>query len=64
MHPEQEDGGYLICLMETCRKALQALPQCPLVALAFHEFADHYCQPQIDKHVRKDEREARLKKPL
>lgn len=62
LHPEQEDGGYLICLVETCRKVLQALPQYPLIAPALHELADHYCQLQVHKHVRKDERESRLEK--
>ncbi len=59
-HPEQEDGGYLVALVDTCRKALKALPQYPLIAPTLRELADYYCQLQIHKHVRKEERELRL----
>lgn len=59
-HPEQDDGGYLVSLVETCREVLKKLPHFPLIAAELHELADHYCHLQIHKHVRKDEREPRL----
>ena len=61
-HPEQEDGGYLLCLVETCRRTLKELPQLPLIKTALGELSDHYCQLQIHKHVSTEEREARLKR--
>jgi tetraprenyl-beta-curcumene synthase len=61
-HPEQDDGGYLVTLVETCREELKKLAHYPLIAAELHELADHYCHLQIHKHVRQDEREPRLER--
>jgi tetraprenyl-beta-curcumene synthase len=61
LHKEQNDGGYLSDLVKTCRDILGALPAYPHIASALHELADYYCDLQVHKHVRADERVLRLK---
>lgn len=57
---EQDDNGYLAALVKTCQDILERVPKYPLIAPAIHELAEHYCQLQVNKHVRADERVARL----
>jgi tetraprenyl-beta-curcumene synthase len=59
-HPEQDDGGYLLALVQTCRNVLSNLPGYPLAAAALLELAGYYCDLQVHKHVRKEERVGRL----
>ena len=58
---EQDDGGYLLKLVKTCQSVLQQLPSYPIIALQLHELADYYCNLQVHKHVKVEERVPRLK---
>lgn len=60
-HREQrQDGGYLVALVGTCRESLARLPDYPLIAPALHELAGHYCDLQVLKHVRQEDRVTNL----
>ncbi|QIR35354.1 tetraprenyl-beta-curcumene synthase family protein [Tolypothrix sp. PCC 7910] len=58
---EQDDGGYLKKLVETCQNALKELPAYQKVAPSLYELADYYCNLQVHKHVKLEERVPRLK---
>lgn len=58
---EQEDGGYLRALVKTCQDVLQQLPAYAKIAPALHELAGYYCDLQVHKHVKVEERLPRLK---
>lgn len=58
---EQDDGGYLIKLVKTCQDVLKRLPSSQIVAPYLHELADYYCNLQVHKHVKVEERVPRLK---
>jgi len=60
LRQEQNDGGYLAALVKTCQDVLVKLPAYPVIAPALHELAGHYCELQVHKHVRKDQRINRL----
>lgn len=60
LHREQEDGGYLADLVNTCQEVLAGLSAYPDIAPALHELAGHYCELQVHKHVRKEQRIGRL----
>jgi len=57
---EQDDGGYLARLVETCQTILGRLPNYSLGAEAMRELAGIYVDLQVHKHVRKAERVPRL----
>lgn len=57
---EQNDGGYLAALVQTCQTVLSRLPNYQLGAAALKELAGIYVDLQVHKHVRKDERVPRL----
>jgi len=57
---EQDDGGYLAALVDTCRRVLGRLPDYPAGAQAVRELASLYIDLQVHKHVRKEERVPRL----
>ena len=57
---EQDDGGYLSALTQTCRKVLSGLPGYHLGAASLRELAGLYVDLQVHKHVRKEERLSRL----
>ncbi len=57
---EQDDGGYLAQLTQTCQTILGRLPNYQLGAAAFRDLAGIYVDLQVHKHVRKDERVPRL----
>lgn len=57
---EQDDGGYLSALTQTCRKVLNGIPNYHLGAAALRELAEFYVDLQVHKHVRKEERLPRL----
>lgn len=52
----QDDGGYLAALVATCQEVLRNLPEYRLAAPHLHELAGLYCDLQVNKHVRKDQR--------
>jgi tetraprenyl-beta-curcumene synthase len=58
---EQEDGGYLKALVKTCQHVLQQLPAYEKIAPALHELAGYYCDLQVHKHVKVEDRVPRLK---
>jgi tetraprenyl-beta-curcumene synthase len=58
---EQDDGGYLIKLVKTCQDILIKLPSYQTIAPGLHELADYYCNLQVHKHVKVQERVPRLK---
>ena len=60
LRQEQNDGGYLAGLVRTCQDVLAKLPAYPAIAPALHELAGHYCELQVHKHVREDQRIRRL----
>ena len=55
------DGGYLQALVRTCQDVLCKIPNYARIAPALHELANHYCNLQVHKHVRVEERVPRLK---
>ena len=57
---EQDDGGYLIKLVQTCQDVLKQLPSYRSVAPCLYELADRYCDLQVHKHVQVQERIPRL----
>ena len=60
LHPEQDDGGYLLALVTTCQESLRILDAYPLIAETLHALADDYCMLQVHKHVREEDRVPRL----
>lgn len=59
---EQDDGGYLCALVQTCRDVLGRLPDYHSGAPALRQLAGLYTDLQVHKHVRQGEREPRLQK--
>lgn len=59
-HGETDDGGYLAALVATCQQVLGNLPNYEIAAGSLHKLAGYYCDLQVHKHVRADERIPRL----
>ncbi len=57
----REDGGYLEALVATCRREIARLPGYPQVAPHVAELVGLYCDLQVHKHVRHEERAPRLR---
>lgn len=57
---DQDDGGYLNELVETCQTILQKSHHYSKIAPILHELAGYYCNLQVHKHVKVEERESRL----
>ncbi|MFO7568826.1 MAG: tetraprenyl-beta-curcumene synthase family protein [Smithellaceae bacterium] len=53
---EQDDGGYLAALVQTCREILTSLPLFPSTAKTLTDLAGIYCDLQVYKHVTESER--------
>lgn len=60
-HRDQDDGGYLMKLVKTCQMVLRKISNYAMVAPALHELASYYCDLQVHKHVKVEERIPRLK---
>lgn len=58
---DQEDDGYLRDLVVTCQKVLGMSPHYSIIKDDLWELCCYYCDLQVHKHVRLDEREVRLK---
>ena len=58
---EQEDGGYLAALVQRCQQVLARVPHYDLIKDELIELCQIYCDLQVHKHVKLDERETRLK---
>ena len=54
---DQDDGGYLDELVETCQDVLKKTKHYDKIAPVLHELACYYCDLQIHKHVKLEERE-------
>jgi len=57
---EQDDGGYLHELVQTCQDALKKVRHYEKIAPYLQELASYYCDLQVHKHVHVDERVQRL----
>lgn len=58
---DQADGGYLQKLVRTCQEVLRKVSNYAKIAPALHELANYYCDLQVHKHVKFEERVPRLK---
>jgi tetraprenyl-beta-curcumene synthase len=58
---EQNDGGYLSGLVQTCQDMLDKLPSYTNIAPFLHELVGYYCDLQVHKHERTAERLPLLK---
>ncbi|MBW4542161.1 MAG: tetraprenyl-beta-curcumene synthase family protein [Myxacorys chilensis ATA2-1-KO14] len=58
---DQADGGYLQKLVRTCQEILGKMPNYPKIAPALHELANYYCDLQVHKHIKVEERVPQLK---
>ncbi|GGD05694.1 tetraprenyl-beta-curcumene synthase family protein [Pontibacillus salipaludis] len=58
---EKDDGGYLQDLVKTCQNLLGQLSNYSQIKGYLYELADLYCDLQVHKHVKMDERVPRLK---
>jgi len=58
---DQDDGGYLKSLVRTCQTVLSDIPNYTKIAPTLHELASYYCDLQVHKHVKIEERIPRLK---
>ncbi|MEC2071818.1 tetraprenyl-beta-curcumene synthase family protein [Alkalihalophilus marmarensis] len=58
---EQEDGGYLHALIETCQQILSTFPSFEKMQPAMLELSGYYCDLQVYKHVKKEDRIPMLK---
>lgn len=57
---EQEDGGYLQSLVETCQQNLLKVKHYEKIAPYLHELASYYCDLQVYKHIKQEERVPKL----
>ncbi|MBW4422421.1 MAG: tetraprenyl-beta-curcumene synthase family protein [Myxacorys californica WJT36-NPBG1] len=58
---DQADGGYLQNLVRTCQDILGKMRNYPKIAPALHELANYYCDLQVHKHIKVEERVPQLK---
>ncbi|MBM7704847.1 tetraprenyl-beta-curcumene synthase family protein [Metabacillus iocasae] len=57
---DQDDGGYLAALVQTCQQVLTNTLHYPTVSKHLLELAAYYCDLQVHKHVKVEERVPRL----
>lgn len=59
---DQEDGGYLQQLVNTCQSVMEQLPSTYRAEMDKYarELASYYCDLQVYKHLKREEREQRL----
>lgn len=57
---DQDDGGYLQDLTETCRDVLKGIANFDEIRPFLEELCEYYCDLQIHKHVEIEERVPRL----
>jgi tetraprenyl-beta-curcumene synthase len=57
---DQDDGGYLNKLVQTCQNVLADLENYPIISSYLLELSSYYCDLQVHKHVKKEERVPRL----
>jgi tetraprenyl-beta-curcumene synthase len=59
-HEETDDGGYLLQLVTMCQSWIKLLPAYELVAEDVRQLVSLYCDLQVYKHIRVDQREQAL----
>lgn len=59
---DQDDGGYLQELVTTCQNVLKSIKHYPLIKDHLIELCEYYCDLQVHKHVKVEERIPRLQK--
>ncbi|WP_110114190.1 tetraprenyl-beta-curcumene synthase family protein [Bacillus sp. CGMCC 1.16541] len=57
---DQDDGGYLVALVQTCQEVLGKSVHYPIISEHILELATYYCDLQVHKHVTVEERVPRL----
>ncbi|MTH54478.1 DUF2600 family protein [Bacillus mangrovi] len=57
---DQDDEGYLHDLVQTCQRLLFQIKEYPDIKESMLELSGYYCDLQVHKHVKKDERVPRL----
>nr|WP_263325362.1 tetraprenyl-beta-curcumene synthase family protein [Neobacillus sp. Marseille-Q6967] len=62
LRKDQNDGNYLNDLAETCRNVLKELKHYDLIRDYLLELCEYYCDLQVHKHVKQEERVPRLEK--
>ncbi|MBR7555007.1 tetraprenyl-beta-curcumene synthase family protein [Allobacillus sp. GCM10007491] len=62
MREEQDDGGYLQALVETCQEVTRQIPNYEELYPSLKRLASLYIDLQVHKHVKKEERVSRLVK--
>lgn len=62
LREDQDDGGYLHALVEACRSVLRKARHYEKISGHLLELAGFYCDLQVHKHVKKEERIPRLEK--
>ncbi len=60
LRTEQEDGGYLKALVQTCQQNIRQLPDYPAVFPYVRDLVSLYCDLQVHKHIAPELREAAL----
>ncbi len=60
LREDQDDGGYLRDLVLTCQSSLQKLTHYKSIKADLIQLCEYYCDLQIHKHVKMEERENRL----
>ncbi|OEH92130.1 tetraprenyl-beta-curcumene synthase family protein [Bacillus solimangrovi] len=59
---DRDDGGYLQALVTTCQEVLLKLPGYERISSSLIELCQYYCDLQVHKHVKVEERVPRLQK--
>jgi tetraprenyl-beta-curcumene synthase len=62
LREDQDDGGYLVALVQTCQIILKEMNDYEKISETVCLFATHYSNLQIHKHVKVEERVPRLEK--
>ena len=57
---DQDDGGYLHDLVKTCQEVLKKIKHYDKISIHLQELAGYYCDLQVHKHVKIEERVPRL----
>ena len=60
LHPEREDNGYLVSLVEECRACVSKLPSYVQVQPYVRRLVGLYCDLQVHKHIHAQQREEAL----
>ncbi|MCM2604720.1 tetraprenyl-beta-curcumene synthase family protein [Rossellomorea marisflavi] len=60
LREDQDDGGYLEALVRTCQGVLKDLRNYEAIKAELAQLCDYYCDLQIHKHVKQEERVERL----